>query len=247
MFSETIAARINAVEQAFVTPTSIPPLIQSIFSRQPVEQLKTNTTIFWEGDPATHVFEVVEGMLRIVKILGGGRRVITGFVYPGDILGLSLRNPYFCTAEALTPTKIRRLAHGEFRRAMNSCSELHLRLVQRLCEDIAAADDRMVLLARKTAEERVASLLLMIARRMQQAGCHGPVIEVPMCRLDMADYLGLTKETVCRAMARLASQDVIATSGRNIVTIRSFEKLTLHSGDTDGESGSAAFDPARRH
>ncbi len=245
MFAEGNVSPIRVVAPSFVTPAPIEPQIQSLFSQQPIERLKINTTVFREGDVATHVFVVLEGLLRVVKILTGGRRVITGFVYPGEILGVSLRTPYFCTAEAMTPSIIRRLTHGQFRQAMNGSSQMQARLIQRLCEDLAAADDRMVLLARKTAEERVCSLLLMMARRLRQDGLDRPVIDVPMCRLDMADYLGLTKETVCRAIARLANLGVIATSGRHIVVIRSFEKLVLHAGEADGECDAAIFDLAR--
>jgi CRP/FNR family transcriptional regulator len=244
MFAETIEWRVNAIESSIVSPPSVPQRLASLFSQQMVEQLKSDVTIFREGDAATHVFEVVEGLLRIVKILTGGRRVITGFVYPGDILGISLRSLNFGTAEALTPTKIRRLSHHQFRQALKSRPELHLGLVQRLCEDMAAADDRIVLLARKTAEERVCSLLLMIARRLRREGHSGPAIEIPMCRLDMADYLGLTKETVCRAMSRLASLGMIKTSGRHVVVIRLPEQLAHFTGDVDGEGPPG---PARRN
>jgi CRP/FNR family transcriptional regulator len=244
MFSETIEWRTRTVEPSFVSPPPIPPRLDSLFSRQPVEQFKADATVFREGDTATHVFDVMEGMLRIVKILTGGRRVITGFVYPGDILGVSLRSPNFGSAEALSPTKIRRLPRDQFSQGIKRYAELNVRLVQRLCEEMAAADDRIVLLARKTAEERVCSLLLMIERRLQQAGRCGPAIEVPMCRLDMADYLGLTKETVCRAMSRLADLGMIVTSGRHTVLILSRDKLARLAGDADCEGPS---DPARRN
>ncbi len=237
MFSETIEWRTSTADPSFVAVPTIAPRLESLFSHQPVEQFKTGATVFREGDAATHVFGVVEGMLRTIKILAGGRRAVVGFAYPGDLLGVSLRSPNFGTAEALSPTKIRRLSRDQFRQGVQRCSELNLRLVQLLCEDMAAAEDRIVLLARKTAVERVCSLLLLIERRLQKAGRGGPAIEVPMCRLDMADYLGLTKETVCRAMTRLAELGVLVTSGRHAVLILSRVKLANLAGDVDGEAG----------
>lgn len=236
MFSESTAPHLAAVLQHFAPPPGIAPGMDSLFSRQPTETFKANATIFWEGDATTHVYQVLEGVLRIVKILSGGRRAITGFVYSGDLLGISLRTPHFSTAETVTPTRIRRLGRTQFRDAMQHSPELRLNLLQRLCEDAAAADDRMVLLARKTAEERVCSFLLMMARRMRRDCCAGATVAVPMCRLDLADYLGLTKETVCRTMARLAGLGLITTTGRHGVTICALESLAFHAGDGESDA-----------
>ncbi len=231
-----------------------PPSLSSLFGGQPVEKFESGSAVFWEGAAATHVFEVVEGVLRVFKILGDGRRVITGFVYPGDLLGVSLKDHYLYTAEAVTKTKVRRFARHRFQDEINQSPELRPQLFARLCDEMAAAQDQMVLLARKSAEERVSSFLLVIARRLaggqsanDQAGDRlagerpkaSPVVEIPMTRLDMADYLGLTIETVSRTMTRLAARGVIAPSGRHAILIRKLAKLALLAGETDDDDNHA--------
>lgn len=78
------------------------PSLKSLFGQQPLETHESGSAIVWEGDPATDVFKVVEGSLRIFTIMADGRRIITGFVYPGDMLGISLNERYPYTAEAST-------------------------------------------------------------------------------------------------------------------------------------------------
>ncbi|WP_248308581.1 helix-turn-helix domain-containing protein [Bosea sp. 124] len=210
------------------------PSLRSLFGGQPVETFDTGTAVFWEGDDARHVFEVVEGVLRVFRIMSDGRRVITGFIYPGDLLGVSLKDHYLYTAEAVTRTKLRRYEHGRFQNEINRSPELRPQLFACLCDEMAAAQDQMVLLARKSAEERVASFLLVIARRLGAAQTQ-PVIEIPMTRLDMADYLGLTIETVSRTMTRLSTCGVIAPSSRHAIVIRKLGKLAMLAGEADGD------------
>ena len=141
--------------------------------------------------------------------------MITGFIYPGDLLGVSLRDRYLYSAEAVTPTKLRRFSRQRFQDEIGRSPELRPQLFAQLCDEMAAAQDQMVLLARKNAEERVCSFLLLIARRIHRQPQAAPVIEIPMTRLDMADYLGLTIETVSRTMTSLTGRGIIATAGRH--------------------------------
>ncbi len=207
--------------------------LAGLFRRQASERFEPGAAVFWEGDAALHLFQIQEGVLRVYKIIGDGRRVITGFLYPGDLVGLSQRERYLYTAEAVTRVKLRRLARNRFDEEVNGSPILRPELFHRLSDEMAAAQDQMVLLARKSAEERVASFLVVMARRLA-AGLHGqPVIELPMTRLDMADYLGLTIETVSRIMTRLTSRGVIAASGRHAITIRQPHKLEILAGEGD--------------
>lgn len=211
------------------------PTLQGLFSRQPIERFEAGTAVFWEGDEADHVFEVVEGVLRIYKILGDGRRVITGFMYPGDLIGVSLKDRYLYTAEAVTRIQVRRFARQRFQEEINRSPELRPQLFARLCDEMAAAQDQMVLLARKSAEERVCSFLLLISRRLDRDGQALRVVEVPMTRLDMADYLGLTIETVSRIMTRLTSRGIISPSGRHAIIVRKNDRLTALAGEVEAE------------
>lgn len=194
--------------------------LANLFSGQAIERLGPGEALFWQGDAAQHVFEVVAGALRTVRILSDGRRVITGFLFPGDIVGVSLRDRYLTTVEAIAPTRVRRFARRRFEEAVERTPALRPQVVSRLCDEMAAAQDQVVLLARKTAEERVASFLLSLVRRTGQDCVTDTIVALPMTRLDMADYLGLTIETVSRIMTRLAGRGLIEAVGRHEVSIR---------------------------
>lgn len=208
-----------------------PTGLASLFCHQPVETFEAGTAVVWQGEAGRHVFEVVEGVLRVFRILSDGRRVITGFIYPGELLGVSLRDRYLYTAEAITPTKVRRFDRLRFQDKVNGSPELRPQLFARLCDEMAAAQDQMVLLARKSAEERVCSFLLSILRRTRHDDRNAALVPIPMTRLDMADYLGLTIETVSRIMTKLSSRGLIAPAGRHAVTVRNTAKLIQLAGD----------------
>jgi CRP/FNR family transcriptional regulator len=239
MISQATMSQQHGAVRRFATAPSQAVSLRSLFGGQPLETFETGMAIFWEGDDARHVFEVVEGVLRVFRILSDGRRVITGFLYPGDLLGVSLKDHYLYTAEAVTRTKLRRYEHGRFQDEINRSPELRPQLFACLCDEMAAAQDQMVLLARKSAEERVASFLLVIARRLGGEQKH-PVVEIPMTRLDMADYLGLTIETVSRTMTRLTNCGVIAPSSRHAIVVRRLGQLAVLAGEADDGDNHAA-------
>lgn len=212
---------------------NVPPLpildgaltLNALFADQPIEKFCAGACLFWERDPARHVFEVVEGVFRLVKVLEDGRRVITGFIYPGELLGLSMNNRHPYTAEAITGAKVRRFIRGRFDGEMDRSPSLRPALFAHLSDEMAATQDQITLLARRNAEERVASFLLSIVRRFGLEHEQQPEIYLPMSRADMADYLGLTIETVSRIVSRFARQGLIALNERRFIVIRRPGKL----------------------
>lgn len=233
MYAENTIVEAGPVNSHLLAGEPMADTLEALFGTQPVEKFAAGTAVFWEGDAAEHVFAVVEGVLRIHRLLPDGRRVITGFMYPGDLIGISLRDRYLYTAEAVTATKVRRFARPRFQEEISKSPALGPQLFARLCDEMAAAQDQMVLLARKSAEERVCSFLLAIARRLSVVGQAASVVDIPMTRLDMADYLGLTIETVSRTMTRLASRGVIAANGRHAVVIRKPDILAALAGGNE--------------
>jgi CRP/FNR family transcriptional regulator, anaerobic regulatory protein len=233
MYLENAISPSGAVDGPFSAERRATPSLQTLFDKQPVERFEAGETIFWEGDAVTDVFEVREGVLRVCRLLSDGRRAITGFLYPGDLVGVSLKDHYLYTVEAVTEAKVRRFARGRFQEKINDNPELRPQLFARLCDEMAAAQDQLVLLARKSAEERVSSFLLAIARRLSGGGRSAPIVEIPMTRLDMADYLGLTIETVSRTMTSLAVRGVIAADGRHAVVVHKMAKLVALAGETE--------------
>ena len=207
--------------------------LDELFASVPRETLDVGEGLFWQGDAAQHIFEVTEGVLRIFKIIGDGRRVITGFLYAGDMVGLSLKDVYLYSAEAVTPVKVRRLTKRAFIEAVEHSPELRPQLFALMCDEMAAAQDQMVLLSRKSAEERVCSFLMLIARRMQGGRPMARTVQLPMSRQDMADYLGLTIETVSRTITKLIARGVISPNGRHAFDLTKPGKLLALCGDGD--------------
>jgi CRP/FNR family transcriptional regulator len=206
-----------------------------VFGAQPIERLDQGEPLFWQGDQAKDVFEVVSGALRTVRVLSDGRRVITGFLFPGDVIGVSLRDRYLTSVEAIAPTKVRRFARRLFEQQVDRSPALRPQLLARLCDEMAAAQDQVVLLARKNAEERVASFLLSLVRRIGGDATSSTVVALPMTRLDMADYLGLTIETVSRIMTRLTRRGIIAATGRHEIMIERPAALAALAVDDEEE------------
>jgi len=190
------------------------PGLLGLFSQQPLEIFKRGETVYRDGDPAVNVFKVVAGVLRIAMVLSDGGRVITSFFYPGDIFGIAPDECYLGDAEAVSELRLRRLSRNRFRQAVDSSEQLRPQLVDWLCREVASAQARTVLLARKSAEERVCNLLLALARRAGAEEGAAKAIEIPMSRVDMADYLGLTIETISRTMTNLINRGVIKPTGR---------------------------------
>lgn len=209
------ATNAHATFAAMATMKPQLATLDELFASVPRETLDVGEGLFWQGDDAQHIFEVTEGVLRIFKIIGDGRRVITGFLYAGDMVGLSLKDVYLYSAEAVTPVKVRRLTKRAFIDAIEHSPELRPQLFSLMCDEMAAAQDQMVLLSRKSAEERVCSFLMLIARRLQGDRSMARTVQLPMSRQDMADYLGLTIETVSRTITKLIARGVISPNGRH--------------------------------
>ena len=234
MFSQIRATALQRPSDIVAGPANLN--LRTMFARQPVESFEPGEAIFREGDRAAHVFEIKEGVVRIVKILSDGRRVITAFMQEGDLVSISLQEHYLYTAEAVTPVKIRRYARNRFQDEMVRFPELRPQLFSHLCEEMAAAQEQMVLLARKSAEEKVCSFILKAARRARRESRRE--VALPMSRLDMADHLGLTIETVSRTMTSLANQGVVRPTGRHSITVRCMRQLARLAGESDDEDTS---------
>jgi CRP/FNR family transcriptional regulator len=177
-----------------------------------------------QGDRADSLWNVSEGVVRLVRILPDGRRQIVGFLYPGDFLGLALAAEYPNAAEAVTSVRACRFERRQFEALLSVHPKLLERLHRSTANELSAAQDRVVALGRQTAEERVAGFVVSLQQRRARAGGAREFVELPMTRQDIADYLGLTIETVSRTLSRLASSGTIEVT-RNGVAVRAPAKL----------------------
>lgn len=206
-----------------------------------VQRNAPGTILFSEGDDADSVFEVVSGTLRLYKVLIDGRRQIIGFVSGGRLLGIAPQRHYLCSAEAVTPLTVRRYKRPAFERRIDEEPGLARRILAELSDELCMAQDQMLLLGRKSATEKVASFLLSLA-----ADHDGDVvahIDLPMGRGDIADYLGLTVETVSRTFTKLRNDGLIALPSPHSVEIldsEQLEEVAAGAADEDGWGRKAA-------
>lgn len=182
-------------------------------------------TIFSEGECAEHVFNVTSGTIKLYKLLSDGRRQITGFLTPGDFLGLAMNEIYAYNAEAVTQTSLCRFSRRRIEALLDVFPKMQRRLFSMTSNELAAAQDQMLLLGRKTAKEKICTFLLMLSRRAARRGQRENPVIVPMCRTDIADYLGLTTETVSRTFTQLRTTGVILLEEGNRVRVVDMARL----------------------
>lgn len=178
-----------------------------------------------EGEPSNEVFNVTEGVVRLSKLLPDGRRAITGFLYPGDFLGLAFQSEYVNTAEAITNVTACRMRRKDLQSLFSELPKLEERLLSMMSNELVIAQDQMLLLGRKTPKEKLASFFLQLIRRSQSDPDNLNHIHLAMTRADIADYLGLTVETVSRTFSSLVKEGLIELASSNKVLIMDRETI----------------------
>ena len=172
MYMQTALSPLRNADVLSPQPMGCAPKLQDLFKGLPTDVYSAGAAVFWEADKAGHIFNVLEGILRVYRILPDGRRAIMGFIYPGEMLGVSFRDRYLFTAEAVTDVRVRRFCRNRFFALVSESPELRPQLFSMLCDEMSAAQDQMVLLGRKSAEERVVSFLLAIHRKKRRCKRH---------------------------------------------------------------------------
>ncbi|MCI4677913.1 helix-turn-helix domain-containing protein [Rhodoblastus acidophilus] len=184
-------------------------------------------TLFEQGREAPFVSNITSGALRLSKLLPDGRRQVVGFALPGDFLGLAMQPTQLFTADALTPVKICQFSRVGFSDLLDEKPRLTRAMMNMAAHELTLAQDQMVVLGRRTAEEKIASFL--IGMRNRYARIHGASVHVPlpMTRLDIGDYLGLTVETVSRMITRMAREKliVIVPDGVRLLDVPRLEQM----------------------
>lgn len=196
-----------------------------------VIRIEAGATLFDQGDEAGSVYNLTAGTIRLSKTLADGRRQITGFVLPGDFIGLSSRATHPYSAEAIGPCQLCRFNSATLGRMADRLPRLEHELFDRARDELDAAHDQMLLLGRKSPREKVASFLLELAHRCERWGQRPDRVSLDMTRTDIADYLGLTIETVSRTLTRMKRDGMIALPSSNeIVFLRLDAVRTLAEG-----------------
>lgn len=199
-------------------------------------------TILADGEPTTFFGNIVSGVVKLEKTSADGRQLIVGLLFPPDFLGraFSKSNPYY--AQAATPVELCVFPNQGFEALLREYSDLERRLFENTLNELDAAREWMFVLGRKSAQEKIASFLSHIARRQPLIGCAhsvpdsaGARFDLPLTRADIADYLGLTIETVSRQLTNLKRKGVIELPGGRSVLVPDTAQLSALAGD-DGEA-----------
>ena len=188
---------------------------------------KKGSEIFGEREPAEYVYQVMTGAVRSYKLLSDGRRQIGAFHLTGDIFGLEIGSAHRFTAEAIVDTTVQLMKRRSLDLVARNDVVVARNLLSMTTNNLRHAEDHMLLLGRKTSLERVAAFLIEMDKRSTAAG----ILALPMCRRDIADYLGLTLETVSRALSRLHALGVLGFLGNNQRQIVLLDREKLASFD----------------
>ena len=181
-----------------------------------------NTEVFGEAEEAEYFYQVVSGAVRTYKLLQDGRRQIGAFYLPGDVFGLEAGAEHAFSAEAISDSTVRIARRSVIMAHAVKEADLAADLWAHTAGGLRLAQEHMLLLGRKSAEERVVSFLLDMARRESAV----EVVELPMSRQDIADYLGLTIETVSRMLGRRQADGLVEFDGARRYRVRRFSALS---------------------
>ncbi len=196
------------------------------------KHFRAGSVILRDHDQPDYFANVVTGVVKLTKTLTDGRQQIVGLQFPSDFLGRPFRSksPYF--AEAANDVTLCTFERGQFERLVKETPGIERRLFEHTLDELDAAQEWMVLLGRKSATEKIASFLLMVVKRSRLMGCtHASAssetdrFDLPLSRSEIADYLGLTIETVSRQITGLKRQGVIHLEGTRTVIVPDVTKL----------------------
>lgn len=178
--------------------------------------------VFRAGDDAERFFEVESGSLMLYRLLDDGRRQLVEIVFPGGICGLTASEAYESDCETLMPTVLRSYRMADLARS----DSLRTRVIGQLQRQVSAMHDHAVSLGRKTAEERVCSLIVRLHGVAANAEAAQRSVTLPLTRTEIADYLGLTLETVCRTITALMRRKLLeAGRSKAEITVPNLSKL----------------------
>ena len=211
-----------------------------------LEQLKyyrsfqAGQTVIWSGDRMDFVASVVSGIATLTQTLEDGRRQMVGLLLPSDFVGRPGRAMATYDVTATTDLVMCCFRRKPFEDMLVRTPHVAQRLLEMTLDELDAAREWMLLLGRKTAREKIASLLGIIARRDASLKLKAPKgavsFDLPLTREEMADYLGLTLETVSRQMSALKRDGVIGLQGKRHIMVPNFDMLVEETGD-DSDGG----------
>jgi len=217
-----------------------PNELQSLEEIKYYRSFEAGQTIIWSGDKMGFVGSVVSGIATLTQTMEDGRTQMVGLLLPSDFVGRPGREGAPYDVVATTDIVMCCFRKKPFEQMMAATPHIAQRLLQMTLDELDAAREWMLVLGRKTAREKIASLLSIIARRdasVSPNGAQSPMVfDLPLTREAMADYLGLTLETVSRQMSALKKDGVTRLEGKRHVTVPDMCRLMEEAGD-DSDGG----------
>ena len=216
---------VCGVREASFCSVLSPSELQQLHAMSSHKIFEAGELIVEEDASVRQVANVLSGTIKLFKLLPDGRQQITGFLFAGDFLGPMLSGEYATFAEAVNRVELCMFDQDRLRERMDAWPHLERRLFEDATATLDRALDWMLLLGRKTASERVASFFVMLADRVGEKSDESAVVDVPMSRSDIADYLGLTMETVSRQISQLKRAELLAAQGQHTLEVRDLPAL----------------------
>jgi CRP-like cAMP-binding protein len=210
----------RAVEAESSAPPAGHTLADAIDMMGAPMSFSRNEEIYGEREPAEYLYKVISGTVRIYKVLADGRRQIQAFHVPGDIFGFEFEDEHAFSAEAVNEARVLVVKRSTVMALAARDNDVARQLWAMTARELQRVQGHVMLLV-KTAQERVVSFLLEMAGRT-----HGDAVELPMSRQDIADYLGLTIETVSRTLTSLESTAAIALPSSRRIVLRNHQILS---------------------
>lgn len=221
MTNQAAVLKSSVFENRAVKSGRSPRKVARVFSRK--------SPLFHQGDQATHFYKVKTGVIMTFRLLEDSKRQITGFCTEGDFFGWSHDETYHDTAVAVTVSSVEAMTLAD----VKADPQLQRELFNHTCYQLEEAQNMMMTLSKKSASEKVAAFLVILAKRqgrIEAANGQEFDIPLPMSRLDIADYLGLTIETVSRRLTHLKSEGVIELPNRHSAHICELSQLESLAG-----------------
>ena len=224
MLSQTMVTRTSLQQPAAGVTRPVPtsaPVTGAIEMMGAPMPFARNAEIYGENEPADYLYKVVSGAVRTYKVLNDGRRQIGSFYLPGDVFGLEIGDEHTFSAEAVVDCKILVIKRSALVALAGRDTSVARQLWTMAAAELQRAQDHIMLLI-KTAQERVAGFLLEMAKRSAAS----TEVDLPMSRQDIADYLGLTIETVSRTLTQLEKGAAIAVPTSRRIVLRNRAALS---------------------
>lgn len=197
-----------------------------------VRLIRTREHLYSAGDERSHIYRIESGAVCLYKIMPDGRRQVIDFAYPGDLIGLGCEAEHTYNAQALEPTRLRSFPVATLSRLVGTDSMFGIALYEAMSRELAAAQDHLFTIGQRSAAERVACFLVALSQRNKRRSLDAGTIVLPMTRADIADFLGLTIETVSRMLTKLKTAKLIRLEQTSLVRLLDLARLeSLASGE----------------